>query len=128
MNMPRMWEGDEFDKVAAAEELQIAPLRRNGTPRTPVTTWVVSNGDNLYVRSYKGPVSSWFRAVQERHEGVIRADGVRADVTFVEEKDPAVNDQIDAAYRTKYSRYERSYVDPMMAPQARATTLRLVPR
>jgi hypothetical protein len=128
MNTPRMWRGDEFDKIAAAEELRIAPLRQNGTPRNPVTTWVVSNGDDLYVRSCNGPVSAWYRAAQERHEGVIRADGVRADVTFVEEENPAVNDQIDAAYRTKYSRYERGYVDPMLTPQARATTLRLVPR
>jgi hypothetical protein len=128
MTVPGLWEGDEFDKIADADELQIAPLRQDGRIRNPVTTWVVSNGDHLYVRAYRGPEAGWFRAVQERHEGIVHTDRVRVDVTFVQENNPAVNDQIDAAYRDKYSRYDRKYVDPMVAPQARATTLRLMPR
>jgi hypothetical protein len=128
MNMPRMWEGDEFDRIAEADELRIMPLRQDGTPRNPVTTWVVSSGDNLYVRSYKGTDGAWFRAAQERHEGIIRAEGVRVDVVFTEESDPAINEQVDAAYRAKYNRYGSRYVDPMVAPQARATTLCLMPR
>jgi len=32
------------------------------------------------------------------------------------------------AYRAKYRRHERRYVDPMVAPAARATTIKLVPR
>ena len=39
----------------------------------------------------------------------------------------SVNDAVDAALREKYGRYT-GYVEPMVAPQARATTLRLVPR
>jgi hypothetical protein len=42
--------------------------------------------------------------------------------------DPALNDEIDAAYRTKYRRYGARYVDPMVAPEARSTTIKLVPR
>ena len=34
---------------------------------------------------------------------------------------------VEAACREKYGRYT-GYVEPMVAPQARATTLRLVPR
>jgi hypothetical protein len=128
MTLPGVWEGDEFDRIAEADELRIALPRRDGAPRNPVMTWVVSNGEHLYVRSYKGADADWFRAARECREGVIQADGVRVDVTFVQENDPAVNDQVDAAYRTKYSRYDRRYVDPLVAPQARATTLRLVPR
>ena len=39
----------------------------------------------------------------------------------------SVNDAVDAAFREKYGRYT-GYVEPMVAPRARATTLRLVPR
>jgi threonine dehydrogenase-like Zn-dependent dehydrogenase len=39
----------------------------------------------------------------------------------------ALNTQIDAAYQSKYHTYSATYVDPMIAPQARATTLKLVP-
>jgi hypothetical protein len=45
----------------------------------------------------------------------------------VKETDPGTNDQIDAAYREKYCRYS-AYVPPMISPEARATTLRLMPR
>lgn len=40
--------------------------------------------------------------------------------------DELANDPVDAAYRRKYVRYSQ-YVEPMVSPQARATTLRLVP-
>ena len=90
--------------------------------------WVVRLGADLYVRSYKGSGGSWFRAAQARHEGRVRPGGVEKDVTFVEETDSGINDQIDAAYRTKYHRYRTHYVDPMVGAEARATTLKLVPR
>jgi len=122
------WTSDELNKIGAAEELQIASLRRDGTLRTPVTIWVVRVGDGLYVRSARGRPGAWFRGVQVRHEGQIRAGGVEKNVTFVQESEPDVNSQIDAAYRTKYRRYAARYVDPMVAPEARAATIRLVPR
>jgi hypothetical protein len=122
------WTSDELDRIATADELRIAPLRGDGTPRSPVPIWVVRDGDDLYVRSYRGRGGSWFRAARANGEGHIRAAGVDKDVAFVEEADPGVNDRVDAAYRTKYGRYSATYVDPMVAPDARATTLRLVPR
>jgi hypothetical protein len=120
------WTSDELDKIAAADELQLACLRRDGTLREPVTIWVVRHGDDLYVRSVYGRTSNWFRGVQDRHEGHIRAGGVDKDVLFVEVDD--VDDEIDAAYRSKYGgRYPASYVDPMAGPEARAASLKLVP-
>jgi hypothetical protein len=121
-----VWTSDELNKIGTAEELEIAPLRRDGTLRNPVTIWVVRVGDDLYIRSYRGRGGAWFRAAQVRHEGRIRAGGVEKDVTLVE--DPGIDDQIDAAYRTKYRRYSTQYVNPMVAPEARAATLKLAPR
>jgi hypothetical protein len=120
------WTSDELSKIGAAEELEIASLRRDGTLRNPVTIWVVRIGDDLYVRSYRGRGGAWFRGAQERHEGHIQAGGVEKDVTFVEEADPDINDQIDAAYRTKYRRYPQ-YVAPMLVAEVRSTTIKLVP-
>lgn len=122
------WTKDELDKIGKADELEIAPLRGDGTPRKAVTIWVVRLGDDLYVRSYKGRVGVWFRAAQARHEGQIHAGGLEKDVTFVEQTDSGMNDQIDAAYRSKYHGYAAQYVDPMVGPDARATTIKLVPR
>jgi hypothetical protein len=123
-----IWTSDELNKIGAADELEIAPLRQDGTLRKPVTIWVVRVGDNLYVRSYRGRNGAWFRAVQVRHEGRIWAGGVEKEVVFVEESDPGINSQIDAAYRSKYRGYAANYVDPMVAAAAQATTIKVVPR
>ena len=124
----RTWTKDELDKIAAADELQIASLRPDATLGKPVTIWVVRIGDDLYIRSYKGRGGSWFRAAQAQHAGRIRAGGVEKEVTFVDETDPGINDEIDAAYRTKYRGYSAQYVDPMVAAEARSTSIKLVPR
>jgi hypothetical protein len=65
---PATWTADELERIAAADEL-MAPLRRDGTLRKPVTIWVVRLGDDLYIRSVYGRTPSWFRAAQVRHEG-----------------------------------------------------------
>jgi len=121
------WTSDELEKVAAADELQLASVRPDGKLRKPVTIWVVRLGDDLYVRSVNGRNSHWFRGVKDRHEGHIRAGGVDKDVRFVEAGDD-VKDEIEAAYRTKYGHYGANYVDPLFTPGAKAATLELVPR
>jgi len=121
------WTKSELDQIGNAEELRLASLRLDGTLRKPVIIWVVRLGDDLYVRSVNGRTSAWFRGVQRRHEGRIWAGGVEKDVTFVEENDPGTNDKIDTAYLTKYHRYPQ-YVAPMVTPNVRAATIKLLPR
>ena len=72
--------------------------------------------------------SSWFRATQLRYEGHIRAGGVDKDVSFVMAADDHLNDQIDAAYRTKYRRYAANIIGSVLTPEARAATIKLMPR
>jgi len=120
------WMSDELSKIGAAEELQIAPLRQDGSLRKPVTIWVVRHGDDLFVRSVNGRTAAWFRGAQVRHEAHVRAGDVDKDVVLVETND--LNDAIDTAYRTKYRRYATNIVNSDLTPQARAATLKLVPR
>ena len=121
------WTDNELNKIGNAEELQIASLRQDGTLRKLVIIWCVRLGNDLYVRSVNGRTSDWFRGVQTRREGHIRAGGVDKDVTFVEEPDSNVNDQIDAAYAAKYRRYA-SIIPSINSPTARAAAIKLVPR
>ena len=122
------WTSDELTKIGTAEELEIASLRRDGTLRKPVTIWVIRYGDELYIRSVNGRTSAWFRGTQVLHEGHIRAGGVDKDVTFVEETDRDINNQIDAAYRTKYRRYAASIISHIVSPEAQSATIRITPR
>jgi hypothetical protein len=119
------WTRDQLDTIAAAEELDLASVRRDGTLHRPVTMWVVRYGDDLYVRSVNGRASSWFRGAQTRHEARIRAGGIETDVSLVETDD--VDHEVDAAYHAKYGRRYPSIVPSIVAPAARAATLKLVP-
>lgn len=122
------WIRNDLERIGAADELQLASFKKDGTLRKPVIIWVVRVGDDLYVRSYRGREGSWFRHIQLRQEGHISAGGVMKDVTFVDvSDDEALNNEIDAAFQSKYQRYSTTYVGPMIAPQARAGTLKLVP-
>ena len=121
------WTDDERDKVGNAEELQIATLRRDGTLRRRVIIWVVRVGDDIYIRCANGREGPWFQGVLTQHAGRIWAGGVEKEVTFVEESDPDINTMIDEAYLTKYRRYPQ-WVAPMVTPEVRAATLKVVPR
>jgi hypothetical protein len=121
------WTSGELTKIAAADELEIASLRRDGTLRDPTTIWVVRLGDDLYVRSVNGRTGAWFRRTQMRREGRIRAGGVEKDVTFAD-ADSHLEDAIDNAYRTKYLRYGANIVGSVVTPEARSATIKLLPR
>jgi hypothetical protein len=121
------WASDRLDKIGKAEEVQIASVRRDGTLGKPVTVWAVRHGDDVYVRAVRGRKGVWFRGTQERHEGRIRAGGVQQDVTFVDAEED-VNPEVDAAYRAKYRRYAGSILNSVLSPEARAATIKLVPR
>ncbi len=122
------WTKEELTKIAKADEVEIASIREDGALRRAVTIWVVRLEDDLYVRSVNGPTGAWYRRAQVRHEGHIKAGGVEKDVTFVEVGDASANDKIDAAYQAKYHRYGDRIVGSIATPQARAATIKLVPR
>ncbi len=126
MDTKTNWTKEELSKIDKAEELEIQSLRGDGSLRNPVTIWVVRLGDELYVRAVNGRTGAWFRSTQVRRQGRIQAGGVDKAVAFAD-ADPGLNDQIDAAYRAKYRRYAANIVNSILTPQARASTIRLVP-
>ena len=93
------WTADELDRIGDADELRIAPRRKNGTLRRAVPIWVVHVGDERYVRSWRGDGGRWYRAAQASREGHVSAGGVDRDVTYVP-ADDEVNDAVDARTAT----------------------------
>jgi hypothetical protein len=123
----KQWASEDLEKIGTSEEIQLSSLRQDGTLRRPVTIWVVRLGNGLYVRAVNGRKGTWFRGTQVRHEGHIRAGRLEQDVGFMD-ADPALNEQIDEAYRSKYRRYSMRIINTILTPQARDSTLRLLPR
>jgi hypothetical protein len=121
------WTADELDAVGAADELQIASVRDDGSLRPWVTIWTVRSGDDLYVRSAYGPETGWYRRAKASGIGRIRAGGVERDVTFAE-PEGVPGEAVDAAYEDKYGRYGKGIVKTVVGEQVHPLTIRLVPR
>jgi hypothetical protein len=120
------WAQDELRKIAESDDLHIAPFRADGTTYgTPTWIWSVAVDGDLYVRAYNGQGSRWHQAAMRQKAGRILAGGLTREVAF-ESVDGYINDRIDEAYRAKYS--DSPYLNPMIGAQARAATVRIVPR
>lgn len=121
------WSSSELELIDAAEELQIAPTRRAGTPPRPVRIWVVSAGGDVFVRTWYRRDHGWFAHAVESGRARISVPGLETDVAVedVSKAGRELRDIVDAAYRTKYRRYGDSSVDPMVNDNAADTTLRL---
>ena len=119
------WSDNELTTIGTADEIHIAPDRSDRTPGRAVPIWVVRVGDDLYVRSYRGPSGSWYRRARRNGSGRIRVGGVDHTVRFTS-ADAGVRTQVDEAYRAKYGRYS-SLVRPMISDTVAETTLQLQP-
>jgi hypothetical protein len=119
------WSAVRLEDLATAEELVLVLDRVDRKPlQFPV--WMVVIDDNLYVRSYLGVTTSWYRAVvAEQHQAIV-LDGtrVKARFEFVPRTDE-VNKAIDSAYLAKYASFD--YRDAMVEPAAVDATLRILP-
>ena len=121
-----IWNKDELRRIAAADDLHIAPFRDDGaTYGTPTWIWSVAAGGALYVRAYNGQNSRWYKAAMRQRAGRIIAAGLTREVGF-EPVDGPVNDLVDDAYRAKYR--GSPYLDPMIGARARSATIKIAPR
>ncbi|NEM91140.1 DUF2255 family protein [Galbitalea soli] len=117
----------DLDRIGDSAEIEITSPRADATLRPFVPIWVTRVGDELYVRSWKGSGAGWYRHLLAAGEGSIRVDDRLWPIRFetLPTDDPA-HAAIDAVYASKYARFGAEYVDAMVAPAARETTLRLV--
>src|SRR6266481_5868783 len=77
------WQEGELHKMAAADDLHIAPFRADGvTYGTPTWIWSVAVDDGLYVRAYNGQKSRWYQAALKQKAGRITAAGLTREVIF----------------------------------------------
>lgn len=119
------WEAGQLDRIVKADDLHISVLRDDRVNYgTPTYIWCVQVDGGLYVRAYNGIQSRWYQATLKQKAGRIIAAGQTFDVTF-EPVAGTLNDQIDLAYRAKYS--SSNYLAPMISERSRAATVRVVP-
>ena len=128
--MTAAWTPEQLERIDAAEELQIASRRVDGTLRRWTPIWVVRVDGQVYVRTWHRRTTGWFGHVLDSHRARVRVPGLEADVA-VEDVGDGPGDLragVDQAYRAKYARYGRTTIGQMISDSAAAATLRLIPR
>lgn len=124
--MPGRWLRGELGRIAASDDLHIAPFRQDGvTYGTPTWIWSVVVDDALYVRAYNGIRSRWYQAALAQRAGRISAAGLTKEVLFEAIAGP-INDRLDEAYRGKYRK--SPYLAAMIGERARSATVKITPR
>ena len=120
------WSSSQFDELTSSDELELV-ISRVGHDILRLPVWMVTVDGALYVRSFRGVTSMWFRRVQADADQQIRVGGSDIPVHFenVGRLDH-VNKEIDAEYNRKYARFD--YVDSMSEPAAVDATVRILPR
>lgn len=117
---------EELSSIIKADDLKIAPFRADGkTYGTPTWIWAVEVDGNLYVRAYNGVTSRWYRSAMQQKAGKIHAAGMVKEVLF-EAADHSLDEQIDEAYKAKYS--GSPYLSPMISKSTKAATVRITPK
>jgi hypothetical protein len=121
-----VWTNDELDEIDQTDELERSTQRNDGSRRDPVTVWVVRVGSNVFVRAIKGEEGLWFRHALDGKQGHIDIGSISKDVYFVRENNGLEN-EIDEAYKAKYSEYAENVLGTEFTPKAKAATLKLIP-
>lgn len=120
------WPSAEISRIATTDDLHIAPFRADDvTYGTPTWIWSVVVDGRLFVRAWNGTRSRWYASAMRQRSGRIIAAGSTFEVDFAP-AEPALEKQIDAAYREKYAGSE--YLPPMLADGPRAATVEIAPR
>lgn len=120
------WPSDDIARIAATDDLHIAPFRADGvTYGTPTWIWSVVVDGRLFVRAYNGTNSRWYKSAMNQRAGRITTAGSAYEVAFAP-VDPSLKNQIDAAYRERYA--NSPYLRPMVAAGPQAATVEITPR
>jgi hypothetical protein len=106
--------------MSAADSLT---LIAGDNDRCGIELGMVTAHGSLYVRAFRGTRSTWFQAALAHGHGRIQVGANVKEVLF-RTADPALADQIDAAYQAKYHESSRLVANAT----ARAATVEILPR
>jgi len=106
---------------AAAE----VAIRTSANPDRATVIWVVTVGDAVFARSFRGPSAKWFTAATADARATLELNDQRWPVGVTPVTDPATIAKVSQAYLKKYA--TSPYAKEMVRPEILPTTLRLDP-
>lgn len=86
--------------------------------------WVVVDGDEVFIRTYRGPKSRWYLELLAG-PGALVVNGRRIPVRAIDASDTASVKRASDGYRKKYPKNDS--LDAMLVQSVLPTTLRVEP-
>lgn len=115
---------EDLASLDRAEEVDIE-TQAPGEAARRTTIWVVVDDGNVFIRTFKGPGSRWYRDALANSAVAIHVDGRRLPATAIPATDPDSIERTSSRFLRKYAA-DRSTA-AMVAPDVLETTLRLEP-
>lgn len=124
--MNARFEASDLDLLRAEHEVDLETSAGEGTPTHRATIWiVVDTQERVLIRTYRGPLSRWFREVTARPEAELHVRGRALPVLAI----PATDDErVLACSDALRRKYAGQYAVRSMTRAHLETTLELVPR
>ena len=114
------------DTLRRLHDAQEIAIRTEKHEDEPVTIWVVAPGDDVFVRSVRGPKGRWYKDLARGGDATVEFDGRRLPVRATPAHDAASLERASGEYLRKYR--TSPYAKAMVKPETLSTTLRLEPR
>jgi hypothetical protein len=115
---------DDLARLAAAQEVEIETQPPDGPPHR-TTIWIVVDGEEAFIRSYRGPTARWYREALANPAVAVHAGDRRLAATAIAATDPDSIERVSAGLWAKYP--DDPATKAMVAPNNLPTTLRLEP-
>ena len=120
--------GKRFDpqllaRLAATKVVEIETRRGPRSPVHRTKIWVVVDGGNVYVRSYRGEKGRWYREIRAHLDGALWLGKERIPVRAVHVRSARAIARATAGYRKKYGHSPPAKA--MVRKEILGTTLRL---
>jgi hypothetical protein len=112
-------------KIEAAREVDIETRQAGDAPAHRTTIWVVVDGGDVYVRSWRGAAGRWHRELTANPVAVLHVEGEAVRVRAVAATDSESVERASAGYRQKYA--DSPNVGSMLRDEILDTTVRLEP-
>ncbi len=109
-------------------EVQVETTSLDGTETHRTIIWIVTSGDQAFVRSVRGEAGRWYREARRRPEVILHAEGAPIPVSLVMADDPASIQLVNEAFTVKYGRRSPASTKSMLQPHTLPTTMRVDPR
>src|SRR5215831_7421863 len=116
----------DANTLAALRDVQEVRIRTDKHPESAVVIWVVVEGDDVFVRSFRGAKGRWYRDLAKGGPATLEVGRRKIAVQATPANDPVSIERASRGFLSKYR--SSSYAQAMVQPALLPTTLRLEPR